>query len=164
VFVTAHSEHAVAAFDLDAVDYLTKPVRLERLQTALQKVERVLATRNNSGPPTDEMLVIQDRGRTELVPLSEVLYLKAELKYITVRTAARSYILDASLSELEERHAPQFLRIHRNALVARRAVRALEKHDDPEEGEGWAVRLNGIDELLAVSRRQLSAVREALTR
>jgi two-component system response regulator AlgR len=164
VFVTAHSEHAVAAFDLDAVDYLTKPVRLERLQTALQKVERVLATRNNSGSATDEMLVIQDRGRTELVPLSEVLYLKAELKYITVRTAARSYILDASLSELEERHAPQFLRIHRNALVARRAVRALEKHDDPEEGEGWAVRLNGIDELLAVSRRQLSAVREALTR
>ena len=53
---------------------------------------------------------------------------------------------------------------HRNALVARRAVRALEKHDDPEEGEGWAVRLNGIDELLAVSRRQLTAVREALTR
>jgi two-component system response regulator AlgR len=90
--------------------------------------------------------------------------LKAELKYITVRTAARSYILDASLSELEERHATQFLRVHRNALVARRAVRALEKHDDPEEGEGWAVRLSGIDELLAVSRRQLTAVREALTR
>jgi two-component system, LytTR family, response regulator AlgR len=79
-----------------------------------------------------------------------------------VRTAARSYILDASLSELEERHEAQFLRVHRNALVARRAVRALEKHYDAEEGEGWALRLNGIDELLAVSRRQLSAVREAL--
>ena len=87
------------------------------------------------------MLLIQDRGRTERVPLAEVLYFKAELKYITVRTAARSYILDASLSELEERHAAQFLRVHRNALVARRAMRALEKHDDPEEGEGWAVRL-----------------------
>ena len=96
------------------------------------------------------------------MPLAEVLYFKAELKYITVRTAARSYILDASLSELEERHAAQFLRVHRNALVARRAVRALEKHYDPEEGEGWAVRLNGIDEVLAVSRRQLSAVREAI--
>ena len=164
VFVTAHSDHAVAAFDLEAVDYLTKPVRLERLQTALQKVERLLAGRSTAAPAPDEMLVIQDRGRTELVPLSEVLYLKAELKYITVRTAVRSYILDASLSELEERHATQFLRVHRNALVARRAVRALEKHDDPEEGEGWAVRLNGIDEMLAVSRRQLSAVREALTR
>ncbi|MGZ5182168.1 MAG: LytR/AlgR family response regulator transcription factor [Ramlibacter sp.] len=164
VFVTAHAEHAVAAFDLEAVDYLTKPVRLERLQVALQKVERVLALRRGPAEPPPEMLVIQDRGRTERVPLSEVLYFKAELKYVTVRTASRSYILDASLSDLEERHAAQFMRVHRNALVARRAVRALEKHDDPEEGEGWAVRLNGIDELLAVSRRQLTAVREALTR
>jgi two-component system response regulator AlgR len=110
-----------------------------------------------------ETLIIQDRGRTERVPLSEVLYLKAELKYITVRTATRSYILDGALSELEEKYAAQFMRIHRNALIARRAVRALEKHFDPEEGEGWAVRLNGIDELLAVSRRQLSAVREAIS-
>jgi two-component system response regulator AlgR len=163
VFVTAHAEHAVAAFDLEAVDYLTKPVRLERLQVALQKVDKLVQARRGAGDGP-ETLVIQDRGRTERVPLSEVLYFKAELKYITVRTSARSYILDASLSELEDRHAAQFLRIHRNALVARRAVRTLEKHDDPEEGEGWAVRLTGIDELLAVSRRQLSAVREALTR
>jgi len=161
VFVTAHAEHAVAAFELEAADYLTKPVRLERLQVALQKVERLA---QNSAPvdAPPEMLLIQDRGRTERVPLLEVLYFKAELKYITVRTAARSYILDASLSELEDRHAEQFLRVHRNALVARRALRALEKHFDPEEGEGWAVRLNGIDEVLAVSRRQLSAVRDAL--
>jgi two-component system response regulator AlgR len=164
VFVTAHAEHAVAAFDLDAVDYLTKPVRLDRLQVALQKVERVLATRRGPAQAQPEMLVIQDRGRTERVPLSEVLYFKAELKYVTVRTAARSYILDASLSDLEERHVAHFLRVHRNALVARRAVRALEKHDDPEEGEGWAVRLNGIDELLMVSRRQLTAVREAIAK
>jgi len=161
VFVTAHAEHAVAAFELDAVDYLTKPVRLERLQTALQKVERLVQARAAGAAP--EVLLIQDRGRTERVPLAEVLYFKAELKYITVRTASRSYILDASLSELEERHAAGFLRVHRNALVARHAVRALEKHYDPEEGEGWAVRLNGIEDLLAVSRRQLSAVREALT-
>ena len=161
VFVTAHAEHAVAAFELDAVDYLTKPVRLERLQTALQKVERLVQARAASAAP--EVLLIQDRGRTERVPLSEVLYFKAELKYVTVRTASRSYILDASLSDLEERHAAGFLRVHRNALVARSAVRALEKHYDPEEGEGWAVRLNGIDDLLAVSRRQLSAVRDALT-
>jgi two-component system, LytTR family, response regulator AlgR len=164
VFVTAYAEHAVAAFELDAVDYLTKPVRLERLQVALQKVERlVLARAGAPAASAPEVLLIQDRGRTERVPLAEVLYFKAELKYITVRTASRSYILDASLSELEERHAAQFLRVHRNALVARRAVRALEKHYDPEEGEGWAVRLTGVDELLAVSRRQLSAVREALS-
>lgn len=163
VFVTAHAEHAVAAFELEAVDYLTKPVRLERLEVALQKVERLAQAKGGSQQAfAPEILLIQDRGRTERVPLAEVLYFKAELKYITVRTAAKSYILDASLSELEERHAAHFLRVHRNALVARRAVRALEKHFDPEEGEGWAVRLNGIEEVLAVSRRQLSAVREAI--
>ena len=163
VFVTAHSEHAVQAFDLEAIDYLTKPVRLERLQQALQKVERLTQSAQPPQPEiAEETLIIQDRGRTERVPLAEVLYLKAELKYITVRTARRSYILDGSLSELEERHPGHFMRIHRNALIARRAVRALEKHFDPEEGEGWAVRLNGIDEVLAVSRRQLGAVREAI--
>ena len=163
VFVTAHSEHAVQAFEVEAVDYLTKPVRLERLQQALQKVERLAQAAKGLQPDsTMEHLVIQDRGRTERVPLAEVLYLKAELKYITVRTGSKSYILDGSLNELEERYTQQFMRIHRNALVARRAVRALEKHFDAEEGEGWAVRLNGIDELLAVSRRQLSAVREAI--
>lgn len=163
VFVTAHSEHAVQAFDLEAIDYLTKPVRLARLQQALQKVERLIQSAQALQPEiTEENLIIQDRGRTERVPLVEVLYLKAELKYITVRTARRSYILDGSLSELEERHPGHFMRIHRNALIARRAVRALEKHFDPEEGEGWAVRLNGIDEVLAVSRRQLGAVREAI--
>jgi two-component system response regulator AlgR len=164
IFVTAHAEHAVDAFELEAADYLTKPVRLERLQVALQKAERsVIAARGAQPEPPPEMLVIQDRGRTERVPLPEVLYFKAELKYVTVRTAARSYILDASLSELEDKYTAQFMRVHRNALVARHAVRALERHDDPEEGEVWAVRLNGIEELLAVSRRQLGAVREALT-
>jgi len=162
VFVTAHAEHAVQAFDLEATDYLTKPVRLERLQQALQKVERQRRTRQAPAANAGEALLIQDRGRTERVPLAEVLYLKAELKYVTVRTAAKSYILDGSLSELEEKYSAQFMRIHRNALVARRAVRALEKFDDPEEGEGWAVRLQGVDELLAVSRRQLAAVREAI--
>ncbi|MES2414580.1 MAG: LytTR family DNA-binding domain-containing protein [Pseudomonadota bacterium] len=166
VFVTAHAEHAVQAFEVEAVDYLTKPVRLERLQQALQKVGRILSngrTQRADEAPQDT-LIIQDRGRTERVPLAEVLYLKAELKYITVRTATRSYILDGSLSELEDKYPGQLMRIHRNALIARRAVRALEKHFDPEEGEGWAVRLTGIDELLAVSRRQLSAVREAISR
>ena len=163
VFVTAHAEHAVQAFDVAAVDYLTKPVGLERLQQALQKAERFVQSRQTKN--TDQpgiMLIIQDRGRTERVPLVEVLYLKAELKYVTVRTASRSYVLDGALGDLEEKYATYFIRIHRNALIARRAVRALEKHYDAEEGEGWAVRLNGISEVLAVSRRQLSAVRQAI--
>ena len=164
VFVTAHAEHAVQAFDVAAVDYLTKPVRLERLQQALQKVERLVQSKHpQSADFLGDTLIIQDRGRTERVPLAEVLYLKAELKYVTVRTATRSYILDGALNELEEKYAAHFMRIHRNALIARRAVRALEKHYDAEEGEGWAVRINGIPELLAVSRRQLSAVREAIS-
>lgn len=161
VFVTAHVEHAVQAFELEATDYLTKPVRLERLQSSLQKIERLRQKIRGLEPDlAEEVLLIQDRGRTERVPLAEVLYLKAELKYITVRTKAHSYILEGALNELEDRYKTRFLRIHRNALVARRVVRALEKHHDPIEGESWAVRLNGVDELLLVSRRQLAAVRE----
>ena len=164
VFVTAHMEHAVQAFELEAVDYLTKPVRLSRLVVALQKVERFLqAQRSAQGGAAEEFLTIQDRGRTERVPLADVVYLKAELKYVTVRTAARSYILDGALSELEEKYSRQLLRIHSNALVTRRLVRALEKHFDEEEGEGWAVRLHGVDEVLVVSRRQVAAVRELLS-
>ncbi|MFY8043122.1 MAG: LytR/AlgR family response regulator transcription factor [Rhodoferax sp.] len=161
VFVTAHAEHALQAFDLEATDYLTKPVRLERLQAALQKAERlVIVPYGLSGVfSSEEVLVIQERHRTERVPLQQVLYFKAELKYITVRTAARSYILDGSLNDLEAKYAEHYLRIHRNAIVARWAIRALEKHYDAEEGEGWAVRLQGVEELLSVSRRQLATVR-----
>jgi two-component system response regulator AlgR len=166
IFVTAHVEHAVQAFDLEAVDYLTKPVRLERLQSALQKVERYVQSRRGleANLAQEDVLIIQERGRTERIPVQHILYFKAELKYVTVRTAGRSYILDGSLNELEEKYRADFVRIHRNALIARRAVRALEKHFDAEEGEGWAVRLNGVDELLAVSRRQLAAVRELVSR
>ena len=128
VFVTAHAEHALQAFELDAVDYLTKPVRLERLQTALVKVERSRANFREIEPPAPEdVLIIQERGRTVRLLLADVRYFKAELKYITVRTAEKSYLLDGALSELEEKYARQFMRIHRNALIARRAVRALEK-------------------------------------
>jgi len=165
VFVTAYAEHAVEAFELEAVDYLTKPVRRERLQQALQKV---LRARNAAESGSDlgggggEHLIIQERGRSERVALSEVVYLKAELKYITVRTAEKEHIFDGALNDLEQRYPHLFVRVHRNALVARRAVRAVEKHNDPVEGEGWMVRLDGVEERLAVSRRQLAAVREAL--
>ena len=170
VFVTAHADHAVQAFELDARDYLTKPVRLARLQQALAKIQRTprsaVAPAPQASTPSDadDALVIQDRGRLLRIPLHEVLYLKAEQKYLTVRTPLRSYLMDGSLNELENRHPQWFLRVHRNALVARRAMRALEKHDDPVEGEGWALRLLGVGELLAVSRRQVTAVREALAR
>ena len=172
VFVTAHAEHAVQAFELDAADYLTKPVRLERLQAALQKAERLLLSRaaaasastKAAAADAGECILIQERNRTERLPLGEVVYFKAELKYVTVRTAQRQYILDSTLGELEEKYGAHFLRIHRNALVAKRAARALQKHHDPEEGEGWALRLDGVAELLFVSRRQLAAVKDLLAR
>jgi len=172
VFVTAHAEHALRAFELDAADYLTKPVRRERLQAALQRVSQRLAQRlaSRGALPAEAgpVLVVSDRGRVLRLPLAEVLYLKAELKYVTLRTAERTLVLDDALADLEQRMGGDFIRIHRNALVARSAVRALERHagadaggDDPA-GEGWAVRVAPVDEWLAVSRRQLSAVREAL--
>lgn len=136
VFVTAHAGHAVDAFDLDAADYLTKPVRRERLQQALAKAARTTALQT-AERDSSPVLLIQDRGATVRLPLSEVLYLKAEQKYVTVRTVGRSYILDGALAELEARHADHLLRVHRNALVARNALRSLERHDDPAEGEGW---------------------------
>jgi two-component system response regulator AlgR len=162
VFVTAYAAHAVTAFELEAVDYLTKPVRAERLQQALQKAERYLKERRLPVAEPQDVLLIQDRGRTERVPLSEILYLKSELKYLTVRTASRSHIFDGSLAELEERYPARFVRVHRNALVARAAIRTLEKYDDGEDAEGWALRLDGSPEPVMVSRRQLSSVREAL--
>lgn len=168
IFVTAHEDHALKAFELAAVDYLTKPVRRERLQAALQRVAQrrqppvAVAAAAAEAP----VLVVHDRGRVLRLPLHEVLYLKAELKYVTLRTAGHSYVLDDALADLEKRLETLqagFIRVHRNALVSRRAVRALEYRSD-ERGveEGWAVRVAPADEWLAVSRRQLAAVREAL--
>src|SRR2546423_4167264 len=165
VFVTAHAEHALKAFDLEAVDYLTKPVRRERLHAALQRVAARLALPRAAAAP-EPVVVVSDRGRVVRVPVSEVLYLKAELKYVTLRTAEHTYVLDDALSELEQRLGDRFIRVHRNALVAKRAVRALERRaiagGDEEGGESWAVRVAPVDEWLAVSRRQATAVREAL--
>ena len=178
VFVTAHAEHALRAFELDAVDYLTKPVRLERLRQALDKAQRWHAqaapagiehgTRRPVAPP--EVLVIHERGRTERVPLDDVVYLKAELKYLTVRTPQRSYIYDGSLHEFERAQPQRWLRVHRNALVARARLRALERVQERSAGpggepfDGWVVRLDGVPERLQVSRRQLATVRDALRR
>jgi two-component system response regulator AlgR len=163
VFVTAHAEHALKAFDLDAVDYLTKPVRRERLHAALQRVAARRAPPAALAPGEEPVVVVSDRGRVVRVPVSEVLYLKAELKYVTLRTAEHTFVLDDALSDLEDRLGERFVRVHRNALVARHAMRALERRADADEGaESWAVQVAPGGEWLAVSRRQLGAVRDAL--
>jgi two-component system, LytTR family, response regulator AlgR len=172
VFVTAHAEHALKAFDLEAVDYLTKPVKRERLQAALRRVAQRLGAPPAVGTlakPEEEgpVIVVSDRGRIIRVPVGDVLYMKAELKYVTLRTADHTHVLDESLAELEGRLGDRFLRVHRNALVSRRAVRALERRaiagENADDGlEGWGVCIAPVNEWLAVSRRQVAAVREAL--
>ncbi len=168
VFVTAHGEHALRAFELEAVDYLTKPVRRERLQAALARVRRagVAAPTAAAAPLVPAALLVTERGRLLRLPLAEVLYLRAGHKYVTLRTAARAYVVDEPLAELEHRLGAGFVRIHRNALVARHAVRALELRASADGGDdgaqGWAVRVAPLDEWLAVSRRQVAALRQAL--
>ena len=171
VFVTAHATHALKAFEIDAVDYLTKPVRRARLQEALvrvaQRLDRAVPAAPARLPEVAEqpVLVVSDRGRVQRVPVADILYLKAELKYVTLRTPAHAYVLDDSLSDLEQRLGDVMLRIHRNALVARTAVTKLERRaptDGDGDGEGWAVQVGATQEWLQVSRRQLTQVRELL--
>lgn len=160
VFVTAHADHALRAFEVDATDYLTKPVRRERLQAALLRVDERRGTRVEAaaGGP---MLVVSDRGRVLRVPAAEVLYLKAEQKYVSLCSLRGRWVLDDALADLEQRLGEGFLRVHRNAVVALNAVRTLERRGDDDGEEGWAVQVSNGD-WLAVSRRQLAAVREAV--
>lgn len=164
VFVTAHAEHALRAFELEALDYLTKPVRRDRLHDAMQRVRQRLVLLQGAAPAAgpDPVLVVSDRGRVLRLPVREVLYLRAEQKYVTLRTAEHSYVLDDALADLELRLGEGFIRVHRNALVAVQAIRALELRGTPSDADGWAVRLAPLDEWLAVSRRQVAAVRAAL--
>jgi two-component system response regulator AlgR len=167
VFVTAHGNHALRAFELDAVDYLTKPVQRTRLQAALRRVhQRRWPVDSHPQPLAEEpVLVVYERGRVLRVPVAEVRVLKAELKYVTLRTATASHLLDDSLTDLERRLSGGFIRIHRNTLVAAHALRELARRGGGGgQDEGWAVRVAGIDEWLPVSRRLLASVREALAR
>ncbi len=161
VLVSAHADYAVQAFEVEAIDYLTKPVRLERLQQALQKVQRLGGGPRAAAVP--QVLRIPQRGQVLRLPLSEVVYVKAELKYLTVRTAQRSYLLEGSLADLEARHPGRFLRVHRNALVAAGALRALLRSPAGAQEGPWRLALEGVEETLAVSRRQLPAVRAAFS-
>ena len=180
VFVTSHDEHALKAFELDAVDYLTKPVRRERLAEALQRVaDRVHRTLPAAGadaaplPAGDvvqAVLVIHQRDRLLRLPVAELLYFRADQKQVLLRTADASYLIDDSLTELEDRLAAlggAFIRVHRNALVALSAMRELELRQEAmtskaDTSEGWAVRVAPLDEWLSVSRRQVAAVKFAL--
>jgi len=167
IFTTAYDQYAVQAFELNAVDYLLKPVRAQRLAAAMDKARR-------SGPPTREALEkvapsgrkhlsVAERGRILLVPVSDVLYLKAELKYVTARTREREFLLDESLTHLEEEFGQRFVRVHRNCLVARPAIAGFEKAGIEDGETHWTVLLTGLEEKLPVSRRQWPTVKAAFT-
>ena len=171
VFVTAFDEFALEAFEVDAVDYLLKPVRAERLLEALRRaVARAPAEQAGAidriAQATETRrrhLSVHERGRVLLVPVDEIVYLKAELKYITVRTAQREYLVEEALSALEGEFRDRFVRIHRNALVARDAIAGFERVV-PEEGAEttdpyWQVVLRDVPERLPISRRQWSSVK-----
>jgi len=164
VFTTAFHEHALEAFEVNAVDYLVKPVRVQRLLSALQKVPRLrpLTAERISHLPSNarRFLSVTERSRVVLVPIDEVLFLKAELKYITIRTKDREYLLEESLTRLEHEFGHRFVRVHRNCLVARDAIRGFERRVNDDGDAHWEVLLNGLDETLPVSRRQQGIVRE----
>lgn len=158
IFVTAYEEHALAAFDANAVDYLLKPIRRERLERALQRAQRLTQAQLSAlgaQPAEHEHLVATYRGGMQRIPVEAVVYLRAEQKYVVARHAGGEALLEESLRSLEERLGGRFLRIHRNALVARDAVVGLVR-----DGEGNAyVCLRGTDERLEVSRRHLPELR-----
>lgn len=161
IFVTAHDDHALRAFDLHALDYLLKPVRLERLREALKRVRPHARADTATPPPLRTCFSVQERGRIWRVPLHDVLYLRAELRYVTARTREREYLLDESLVKLEEEFAQEFLRIHRNCLVSRRHLTGFQRQADDGEGH-WLALLRDWPERLAVSRRQTQAIKEFL--
>lgn len=153
VFVTAYDEHALRAFELRALDYLLKPVRLERLREALSRVRPLAQGDAEALAPRRSHFSVLEPGRIWRVPVTDVLYLRAELRYVTARTREREYLLDESLVKLEEEFADQFLRIHRNCLVARRHLVGFQRQAG--EGEGhWLAILRDWPERLPVSRRQ----------
>jgi two-component system response regulator AlgR len=163
VFVTAHDRHAIEAFELNALDYLLKPVRAERLAAALKKAAAAAAPGREqlarAAQDARAYLSIVERNRIVLVPVRDIVFLRAEQKYVTLRTREREHLLEEALVALEREFAERFVRIHRNCLVARSAIRGFERAGTDEDAN-WQVVLEGIEERLPVSRRQWPALRD----
>ena len=160
IFCTAYEEHAIQAFDLQAVGYLLKPVRKDNLLAALAKTVRLNRAQLAALKAVDVGRRSHISARThkgiELIPLDDVRYFQADQKYVTVRYGAGEVIVDETLRELEEEFAEQFIRVHRNALVAKGHIEGLLKTSDGQV----AVRLQGLTETINISRRHLPGVRK----
>ena len=162
VFCTAYDAHALSAFEAEAIDYLVKPVRAERLAAALERVRTFAAgrERNGHGAATElrTHLCARLRGSLRLIPIDEVHYLHAEEKYVVVHHARGEDLIEESLKSLEEEFGERFVRIHRNCLVARHEIVELRRAPD---GHVHAVLRHG-KQPLEVSRRCVSGLRETL--
>lgn len=177
IFISAHDEYALKAFDVHALDYLLKPVRATRLAEALQRVSALrmqipaqsvaIAAAATELQTVRQHFSVQERGRLLLVPVTDVIYLKAELKYVTLRTKSHDYLIEESLMSIEDELGAVFVRVHRNALVARNAIVGVEKggqaidtDSEPERvQESWQVILRDVEERLPISRRQWPVVK-----
>jgi len=175
IFVSGSAHYAVDAFEVKAIDYLLKPVEAPRLLQALRRVDEKPASPQQVLPAPAPVaadpeparaarrhFAVHERGRLMLVPVEQVIYLKAELKYVTVRTRQREYLIEDSLSSLEAELAGLFVRVHRNALVARSAIAGFERVGSGPDESGdarWQVVLRDVPERLPVSRRQWSSLR-----
>jgi DNA-binding LytR/AlgR family response regulator len=155
VFVTAHEEHAVDAFDLNAVDYLLKPVRDDRLTEA---VRRVVEARGPSAPADEDMIAVELGGRTRFVSRSSVRYVEAQGDYARLHTEHGSHLIRAPLTALEDQWRDAgFVRIHRSLLVALAHVEEVRM-----EAGRCTVVAGGVE--LAVSRRHTRELRDLLVR
>ena len=163
IFTTAFDAYAIKAFEVNAIDYLLKPIRRERLLAALRKTRSAAPVSRDALDAAANQprrhLSVHDRGRIQLVPIGDILYLRAELKYVTVRTVEREHLVEESLTRLEEEFAQSFVRVHRNCLVARAAIAGFER-SSAESESGWVVVIRATGEKLPVSRRQHHVVKE----
>ena len=161
IFATAYDEYAVNAFDAQAVGYLLKPIRKEKLAAALAQARRLtrpqLQKLATSGPGERRThIAARHREGLRLIPLEEIQFFLAEQKYTTVRHLKGEDLIDDSLRALEEELGAGFVRIHRNALVG---VRFLERIERNSDGQHF-VRLRGCEAPLQVSRRMAGELRE----
>lgn len=164
IFTTAFSEHALAAFEANAIDYLLKPIRKERLEEAISKARKVnraqLAALGKLEEASHSRTHISAYvgGNLQLIPSEQVYYFQAEQKYVTVRHPEGQLLIDDSLKSLEEEYGGRLMRIHRNSLVAIQHVEGLERDSSGK----YYIYFRNIDDRLEVSRRTVASVRKRL--
>lgn len=163
IFTTAFSEFALEAFESNAIDYLLKPIKQERLFKALSACRKLNRTQlavlhQHTSPLSNQYLSVQDRSGVQRIAINEVYYFLADHKYITVRHQAGESLLEDTLKHLQEAYAEDFIRIHRNALVRKTEIAAMHKQADGS----MKLRLKNCSEQLDISQRMVPGIRKFL--